>query len=397
MSKSKPKSKLKRNPNFFEIEPLEPRLLMAAHSDILTGAIDAIESFDSVTANPAADEIDGLKQQIVGDFNDYKALIKAAINSIDWNSFTQAEGQNLQDAVGEFVSDKIQSAEINAGYASGILEFSSTKNMNISGVPGLVIPNQVSADALVKFDLAVDANGDLTASLNKAGLSVENLGATATFIGISIQEKDLDDKNDLMVSVDKTNGNKVDVDLEFDITNLPSSLFSIDSSSYLKVSSIQNPNVTFPDISFNSSVFDLDSVIQKINAVKLPGNLSLSNLDSLKGNIAKACAMYHLSTSTAPAVGVDATLFNDMVNKFIGATSGITLNGSKLEFKLLQSMSSDLDMGLFKVSNVAGDLVLTMDLSNKDNPSVEGVKLNVCATSSMAVNTGLNCCVFTRV
>ncbi|WP_139260957.1 LEPR-XLL domain-containing protein [Fibrobacter sp. UWOV1] len=30
MSKSNTKSKLKRTPNFFEIEPLEPRLLMAA-------------------------------------------------------------------------------------------------------------------------------------------------------------------------------------------------------------------------------------------------------------------------------------------------------------------------------------------------------------------------------
>ena len=383
------KSSKKNSQNNFNIEPLEPRLLMAAHSDILTGAINAIESFDSVTANPAADEVDGLKQQIVGDFNDYKVDVIAAINSIDWNSFTQAEGQSLQDAVGEFVSNKIQGSEINVGYTSGILEFSSTKSMDLSSIPGMAISNQVSADASVKLDLAADSNGDLTASLNNASLNIGNLGAAATFMGISIQEKDISDDNDLVVSVDKTNGNKVDVDLEFGITNLSSSLFSVDSNSHLKVSSIQNPNVTFPDVSFNSSVFDLDSVIQKINTVKLPGNLSLSNLDSLKGNIAKACAMYHLAASTDPAVAVDADLFSNMVNKFIGVTSGITLNGTKLEFKLQQSMSSDLDMGLFKVSNVAGDLVLTMDLSNKDNPSVESVKLNVCATSSMAVNTGL--------
>jgi Ca2+-binding RTX toxin-like protein len=386
MSKKAFKKNSQRN---FNIEPLEPRLLMAAHSDILIGAIDAIESFDSVTANPAADEVDGLKQQIVGDFNDYKVDVIAAINSIDWSTFIQAEGQSLQDAVGEFVSNKIQSSEINVGYTSGILEFSSTKSMDLSSIPGMAISNQVSADASVKLDLAADSNGDLTASLNNASLNIGNLGAAATFMGISIQEKDISDDNDLEVSVDKTNGNKVDVDLEFEITNLPSSLFSVDSSSHLKVSSIQNPNVTFPDVSFNSSVFDLDSVIQKINTVKLPGNLSLSNLDSLKGNIAKACAMYHLAASTDPAVAVDADLFSNMVNKFIGVSSGITLNGTKLEFKLPQSMSSDLDMGLFKVSNVAGDLVLTMDLSNKDNPSVESVKLNVCATSSMAVNTGL--------
>lgn len=107
------KSSKKNSQNNFNIEPLEPRLMMAAHSDILTGAINAIESFDSVTANPAADEVDGLKQQIVGDFNDYKVDVIAAINSIDWNSFTQAEGQSLQDAVGEFVSNKIQGSEIN--------------------------------------------------------------------------------------------------------------------------------------------------------------------------------------------------------------------------------------------------------------------------------------------
>jgi hypothetical protein len=76
------KSSKKNSQNNFNIEPLEPRLLMAAHSDILTGAINAIESFDSVTANPAADEVDGLKQQIVGDFNDYKAEVNAAINSV---------------------------------------------------------------------------------------------------------------------------------------------------------------------------------------------------------------------------------------------------------------------------------------------------------------------------
>lgn len=303
------KSSKKNSQNNFNIEPLEPRLLMAAHSDILTGAINAIESFDSVTANPAADEVDGLKQQIVGDFNDYKVDVIAAINSIDWNSFTQAEGQSLQDAVGEFVSNKIQGSEINVGYTSGILEFSSTKSMDLSSIPGMAISNQVSADASVKLDLAADSNGDLTASLNNASLNIGNLGAAATFMGISIQEKDISDDNDLVVSVDKTNGNKVDVDLEFGITNLSSSLFSVDSNSHLKVSSIQNPNVTFPDVSFNSSVFDLDSVIQKINTVKLPGNLSLSNLDSLKGNIAKACAMYHLAASTDPAVAVDADLY----------------------------------------------------------------------------------------
>ena len=201
------KSSKKNSQNNFNIEPLEPRLMMAAHSDILTGAINAIESFDSVTANPAADEVDGLKQQIVGDFNDYKVDVIAAINSIDWNSFTQAEGQSLQDAVGEFVSNKIQSSEINADYTSGILEFSSTKGMNISGVPGIAIPNQVSADASVKLDLAVDTNGDLTASLNNASLNIGNLGAAATFMGISIQEKDISDDNDLVVSVDKANGN----------------------------------------------------------------------------------------------------------------------------------------------------------------------------------------------
>lgn len=201
------KSSKKNSQNNFNIEPLEPRLMMAAHSDILTGAINAIESFDSVTANPAADEVDGLKQQIVGDFNDYKVDVIAAINSIDWNSFTQAEGQSLQDAVGEFVSNKIQSSEINADYTSGILEFSSTKGMNISGVPGIAIPNQVSADASVKLDLAADSNGDLTASLNNASLNIGNLGAAATFMGISIQEKDISDDNDLEVSVDKINGN----------------------------------------------------------------------------------------------------------------------------------------------------------------------------------------------
>lgn len=204
MSKKAFKKNSQRN---FNIEPLEPRLLMAAHSDILIGAIDAIESFDSVTANPAADEVDGLKQQIVGDFNDYKADVNAAINSIDWSTFIQAEGQSLQDAVGEFVSNKIQSSEINVGYTSGILEFSSTKSMDLSSIPGMAISNQVSADASVKLDLAADSNGDLTASLNNASLNIGNLGAAATFMGISIQEKDIGDDNDLEVSVDKINGN----------------------------------------------------------------------------------------------------------------------------------------------------------------------------------------------
>ena len=68
-NKSKKSSK-KNSQNNFNIEPLEP-------------AINAIESFDSVTANPAADEVDGLKQQIVGDFNDYKVDVIAAINQFN--------------------------------------------------------------------------------------------------------------------------------------------------------------------------------------------------------------------------------------------------------------------------------------------------------------------------
>ena len=46
-NKSKKASK-KNSQKKFNIEPLEPRLLRAAHSDILIGAIDAIESFMSI-------------------------------------------------------------------------------------------------------------------------------------------------------------------------------------------------------------------------------------------------------------------------------------------------------------------------------------------------------------
>ena len=297
----------------YKIEALEPRLMMDANvglddfenqidnvSTAVDNCVGSISDFNlsSLGLDSSLDSAsqfltgasDAIKDQVKGIFKEYRSSLDSKVKSVDIDDLVQALNEKigtLPSSITDlsFVKEGKDTIKVNFKYQGQPVE---TDKFIVSDV-GLNIDGEkfsVAATADMSISLDLDKNDDdkflneglgdaaddidFTASVNNISASVPNVGVSASFMNIAVNEVDdsVQDVNATYVPGSVSS----EVDLEFSVDASKSNLPFKMTSDYIGVSkapSATSFEVDFPEVSLNNG-FSLGTLVGGIDATKLP-------------------------------------------------------------------------------------------------------------------------------
>ena len=312
---SKKVNKKKNTRNNYKIESLEPRLMMDAGDVNLEDFGNQIESVSAIVDNSissisdldlsslgldskldSASELisnvgDTIKTQIEDTYNSYLGSFETAVESVKIEDLVSGLNSNIGSLPSEvselsFVQEGLDTIKINFKYNGLPVDTDEWKLPNIGlNADGSDFSIKASANLSIAIDLdknddekflndgvedaAAADDVDITASVDNVSISVPDVGVSASFMNVSVLEKD-DLETDLEVYYAAGNtSSKVDLEFALDVanSNLP---FKLKDGGLIQVSKSAGNNqfeVDFPEVELDTS---FKKLLGSIETKKLP-------------------------------------------------------------------------------------------------------------------------------